>query len=67
MTTVIIHPHGKFREIARRLFARLLGMLRSLPALKPYRPETHYMRGRSPTEARKTAADDRPGEPGDQK
>ena len=59
MTTVTIHPHGKLPETAKRLFVRLLGILHSLSALRPYCPEAHYMRGGNAAEVEKTAADDR--------
>lgn len=66
MTTVTFHPHGKLPETAKRLFARLLGLLHSLSVLKPYHPEAHYMRGRDTIEARKTVVDDWSGEPSEE-
>lgn len=58
MITVLINPRSKFAETVRRLVARLVGLLRSLSVLKPYRPEAHYMRGRDAAKTEKATADD---------
>lgn len=53
MTTVMIHPHRKFSEIAKRLLAGIHAVLRHVSASKLYHPEAHYMRGKPMAEIKR--------------